>query len=307
MSGIALLADVGGTNARFALSHAAGHVDRVATFKVGAHATFLDALACYLAGENAARIAVARIAAAGPVAGGAVQLTNAAWRIEAGDVVDAIGAPVSLYNDLEAVACLLPHVREAHLVPLGGQWRVGPPATRIAVNVGTGFGAASAHWRPRASDWAVTCSEAGHMSRAWAGGGRSDFGGEDHSVEALLSGPALDRIYRARVAGATSLPRYPSVFAAAAAGDPTGQTMTALFADALGATAGDLVLANAAWGGVFLCGSVAQGWREVADAEAQLRFRRSFVAKGKMRGRLETVPTWWLTLPDPALLGLSYA
>ncbi len=72
----------------------------------------------------------------------------------------------------------------------------------------------------------------------------------------------------------------------------------------LGRIAGDLVLATAAWDGVYLCGTVALAWAGVGDTAA---FRAEFERKGAMSARMAQVPVCVIRAPEPALLGLSYA
>ena len=47
--GARLLADIGGTNARFAIERGPGRIEESATLSCGAHATFVDAVRAYLA------------------------------------------------------------------------------------------------------------------------------------------------------------------------------------------------------------------------------------------------------------------
>ena len=76
----------------------------------------------------------------------------------------------------------------------------------------------------------------------------------------MLSGQGLARLH-ARLAGAHDVPRrrYGTVFARAA-GDPAAARAVDMFTAVLGRIAGDLALATCAWGGVYLCGSVAVAW-----------------------------------------------
>jgi len=106
-----LIADIGGTNARFALTSAGGPVGPTTVMQVRAHATFADALAAYVAATGS-RFHEAALAAAGPRDGDAIRLTNAGWTIDpAGVRMVAPKAAVAVFNDLEAVAFALPHLR----------------------------------------------------------------------------------------------------------------------------------------------------------------------------------------------------
>nr|MBA3492851.1 glucokinase [Gammaproteobacteria bacterium] len=69
----------------------------------------------------------------------------------------------------------------------------------------------------------------------------------------------------------------------------------------LGTVAGDLALTLAAQGGIYLAGGILP---QIAEALTGSRFRERFVDKGRYRCYLEILPTYLLTHPFPALLGL---
>jgi glucokinase len=92
-----------------------------------------------------------------------------------------------------------------------------------------------------------------------------------------------------------------SVFAEASRDAAAARTVE-LFTAILGRIAGDLTLATAAWGGVYLCGSVATAWSAIADAD---RFRAEFTRKGPMRARMQQVPTAVIRRDIAALFGLA--
>lgn len=73
-----LLADIGGTNARFALENAAGELTHVRVLPCADYARFSDALRAYLdaAVPAGARPALAALAIANPVSGDQVAMTN---------------------------------------------------------------------------------------------------------------------------------------------------------------------------------------------------------------------------------------
>lgn len=266
-----LMADIGGTNARFALAESAealeAHVLPVRDF-----ARFEDALAVFL--ERCAvplsAIGSCAVAAAGPVSGGVVHLTNAPWVVDTTALTRRLGCPVGVLNDLEAVACALPVLgaRDIHMLRAGG---ASAPAPMIAVNVGTGFGGAVAV--PVRGAWYPLAAEPGHML----------LSGGPGTVEDLLSGPGLAR---AREQG--------------------GADIQARFSAALGQVTRDLVLATGAWGGVRFCGGVLGAWDEVIDDDA---FFEGFDTdpEGPMAPRLAGVSLARIIHPHPALLGLLNA
>ena len=308
-----IVADVGGTRSRFGMSDGPGDLTGIHIYATAGHPSFADALAAYVAdigvGPAEAWCSSVFIAAAGPVDRGEVQLTNARWSISAREVSESMGGvPVTLVNDLEAVGFLLPHLQSADVAPVGGPTASELAGNRIAVNVGTGFGAATAVRIGGGAGWAVAAGEAGHMSLAPATPDEATVLGWGRTVEDILSGAGVGRHYAAHLAGqqdvAEESERTADAVFAAVAEDAIAAQAVQMLTRLLGRVAGDLVLATAAWDGVFLCGSVVHAWLEVADVRA---FRVAFEDKGPMRSRMARVPTSVITAPEPALLGLSYA
>lgn len=304
-----IVADVGGTKSRFGISAGPGDLGEVRIYPTSREASFTSALATYISdiGSGAASnwCGSMCIAAAGPVDAGAVQLTNAAWSISAREVSQVLGGvPVVLVNDLEAVGLLLPHLQPTGVTPVGGVAHAAFTGNRIAVNVGTGFGAATAV-RSGAARWAIAAGEAGHMTLAPASAEEAAVIGWGLTVEDLVSGAGVGRLYAAHFQGTESnAGRSTDAVFAAVARDPAAARTAAMVSRLLGRIAGDLVLATAAWDGAFLCGSVARAWLGVADIGA---FRVAFEDKGPMRARMACVPTFLIGDPEPALLGLTHA
>jgi glucokinase len=101
---------------------------------------------------------------------------------------------------------------------------------------------------------------------------------------------------------ATPVATPEAVLAAARAGDTVAGEAVALFRAFMGAFAGDLALVFGAWGGVYLSGGLA---RAMAAELATPAFREAFEAKGRFEEAVAAVPTWIVTHPDPAFLGLA--
>ncbi len=308
MSGFRILADVGGSNVRFSRSYAPGELSALRTYSAAEFPSFYDALGAYL-DETGGPVGCSAVAmgVAGPVDDGAVELTNSPWTIEAAriETMMSAGGSVSLVNDLQAVALALPHLGAEDLSPIGEAKR--DPAhgrTMLALNVGTGFGAAAAVWTGRR--WIALAGESGHMTL----GARSErelilFQDAD-SIEDRLSGRGVPALH----AGLSALAGRPGeeeancaeIFARAGA-DPLADELIALFSRLLGRVAGDLALAAAAWGGVYLCGGVVKGW---AAAGGGAGFRDEFEAKGLMSRRMANVYSGVVIRSEVALFGLSH-
>jgi glucokinase len=309
MEKLRLLADVGGSNVRFCLSSRRGDLHLVRAFSASRFADFCDALTCYFELKEVAEIKPQfiefAVAAAGSVECGVVQLTNSAWRIDAKEISDRFGVPVHLFNDLEAAAFALPQLAGPDIVSIGGNWSILPSATRIVINIGTGFGAAAAHWNGDGK-WNVAPSEAGHMSIKLSPGDAASLPTSISTIEDILSGVGLEHLYETVASGVIggAHRKSASEILSSISTDAHSAHLSTIFTRALSDAAADLVLAHAAWGGLYLCGSVAKGWHRAADLE---QFRLAFVRNGKMHGRLARVPTWLITVEQPSLLGLSFA
>jgi glucokinase len=287
-----LIADIGGTNARFALAGPEG-IAEVEVLPVAGHPDFADALDAYLAAGRAPTIDGVAIAAAGPRDGDAILLTNAAWRIEGGTVSRRLGGvPVRVLNDLEAVALGLPALPPGDVEVLAAGAAAPGPLPMLAANVGTGFGAAVAV--PARAGWTALGTESGHMSLAPADADEAALLDGIGSVEDAFSGPAYARLFGTATqdGGETVSPAHP--------GDQAQKR--ALYSRIFGRVLGDLALATGAWGGVFLTGGVMSDLPRVMDVETVLR---AFRAKGKMAARMERVPLCRITAPAPAFQALA--
>lgn len=304
MTGRRLVADSGGTNVRFALAGAKGKIDRPQTYPVADFPRFIDALNAYLA-DRPPDIDGCAIAAAGPIDDGRVKLTNNDWSIDRAEVSAALsGAPVALVNDLEAVAAALPHLAVSDLDSIGGAACERPERrTMLAVNIGTGFGAASAVRRD--GKWWTCPSEAGHMTLGHTAAGENDPWPDDAIVETLLSGKGVVDLYmRFARAGRRAVERpvdASDVFALAKS-DAAATRTVELFTAEFGRVAGDLALATAAWGGVYLYGSVALGWSPVGDYG---KFRAAFTRKGAMETWMQRVSIAVIRRENASLFGLA--
>jgi glucokinase len=300
-----LVADVGGSNVRFALVDRGGALERIETRRVADHPSFAAALADYFKGYDHKSIEACAIAAAGPVDESRIKLTNNAWTIDRGEISAVFGgSPVVLLNDLEAVAAALPHLGVKDWIAVGGPAATRPERrTMLALNVGTGLGAASAAFRD--ARWTTIPSEAGHMTLGPLTVGGVELADDGASVESVLSGPGVVELY-GRVAAAQrkradTVTDAAQVFARANDELIAARTVE-LLTLVLARVAGDLALATAAWGGVYFCGSVATAWVPLADTTA---FRAEFIRKGLMQTRLENVPTVVILREQVALYGLA--
>jgi len=304
-----LLADIGGTNARFGLL-ADGTVSMISHMAVGDHGTFREALDKYLGqlpephGVRAALLAVA-----GTVRDGRCALTNTSWVIDAAELRAQSGfSTVSLINDFEAVAWALSRLSPDQVLRIGGRQPV-QGAPLAALGPGTGLGMAA--FIPHPSRPIVLPSEGGHATMA-GNSPREDaviahlrqrFG--HVSAERVLSGDGLENLHETLAAlDHLALPRRRAAEITRAAIDgtcPTSRAALDMFCAMLGTVAGNLALTLGATGGIFIAGGIL---RRMPDYLAGSQFRARFEDKGRFRDYLEPIPAYLILEEDVAFVGL---
>ncbi|MBR0992405.1 glucokinase [Bradyrhizobium japonicum] len=304
-----LLADVGGTNARFALL-IDGSISATAHMAVRDYATFQQALAAYLGAlAEGGAPAHAILAASGVVQDGRCALTNNAWVIDAEDLRRTHGfSTVRLINDFEAVAWALPRLGTSSLLQLGGRQRIAG-APLVAIGPGTGLGMAVSI--PYPGGQIVLSSEGGHSTMA-SGSLREHavieqlrprFG--HVSAERVLSGGGLENLHDAlaEIDGVSSPKRHAADITRAAIDGtcPVSRGAVDMFCAMLGSVAGNLALALNARGGIFIGGGIL---RHMPDYLAASQFRRRFEEKGRLQQFLEAIPAYLILDDDVAFVGL---
>ena len=305
-----LLADIGGTHARFAVLR--GDVlGPVQSLDVHAHATMADALRFFLTRKNdGTPIEAAILALAGPVVNGRCALTNSSWVADTSRLENEFGIPdVRIVNDQEAAAWSLPHFAPSDTRLIGPDTpAAGAPLA--LVSPGTGLGMACLV--PGSPGARAIASEGGHATlaaeTAWEeaviGVLRRQFG--HVSAERALSGNGLVNLYHAAAAidGVEIVPRTAADITGAALGGTcaTCQKTLDTFCSLLGGVAGDIALLFGARGGVFIGGGIVP---HIVEYLGRTEFRRRFEAKGRLGRYLAEIPVRVILRPEPAFLGLA--
>ena len=296
-----LIADVGGTNVRFARVIDEDNVVDRCSYLVSRFESFLDALRAYAEETDGgfSGCSGAAIGAAGPVAMGSAHLTNIAWFIQEAEVADEIGAPCMLVNDVEAAAYCIPGLASSEFLVIGDVAPKLETAHRLlAANIGTGFGAATLVRTP--GGWFSSPSEAGHMSLSLPEGAEASLRPRFKSVEHVLSGRGLSNLHSALAKDAAVLEA--AYICGRAHSDAKYLATIDFFTQIAGDVLGNLALAVTAWDGVFLFGSVARGFAHVAD---HARFREAFEDKGAMSEWMKRIPVALVEKQDAAMFGLA--
>ena len=310
-----LVADIGGTNARFALATPTGLAE-VREYAVAGFPSRAEAARAYLA-DVGAQPARAVVAVAGRVDGDEARITNHPWVISAERTRQALGLQaLRLINDFAAQAMAITGLRDEDVVPLGGVgWRADDrdPGDRTYAVIGPGTGLGVGALLRRDGRWHPLQTEGGHVGFAPGTPEEiailqalsAEFGRV--SAERIVSGMGLVNLHRALglIAGEDPGPATPAdVTAGAAAGDPRCRRVLDIFCAVFGACAGDLVLTLGAWDGAFLAGGLVP--RLLPELQHS-GFRQRFEHKGRFAPAMARVPTLAVVHPQPGLLGAAAA
>jgi glucokinase len=328
-----LVADIGGTNARFGwIEHEGGAIEQVTSLRVTEHAGPASAASTYLALVSSARGAAyqapqaAAWAMATALAGDRVELTNAGWSFSRHEVRSALQLrTLLLLNDFEALALSLPLLAPQQLRRVGEApaQRAEEGAARAVIGPGTGLGVAglvaggaAPAARPR---WVAVPGEGGHASLAAAddleaallAAVRRRFA--HVSAERLLSGIGLPLLHWAvgevRGQPAAALPADAIVAAGiapqtAAGFDAQCRETLEHFCALLGGFAGNVALTFGARGGLYVGGGIAP---RLGEFFFRSRFRQRFEAKGRFEAYLAAIPTWLIVDTHAAMTGARVA
>ena len=317
MAGALLIADIGGTNARFALAEPRAELplldDSVREFAVADFPSLADAARHYLE-QAGAQVRRGVFAVAGRVDGDEARITNHPWVISRSRTRDMLGFDaVHLLNDFAAQAMAISLYRSEDVVQIGGAgWTPAPagePRTYAVLGPGTGLGVGGLVVRDGRCYPLET--EGGHVS--FPPGTPEEirileilsaqFGRV--SNERLICGPGLVNIHRAlcEIAGVDpGLTEPQDITARAARGDALGMRAVDVFCAVFGAIAGDLVLTLGAWDGVFLTGGLVP---RMLDSLRHSGFRQRFEAKGRFSPNMAQVPSLAVMHPQAGLLGAA--
>lgn len=309
-----LIADVGGTNARFAWQEGPGTalVD-TQLLQVADFPRLEDAIHHYLDRRGGGVPDALAIAIANPITGDRVQMTNAHWSFSQAAIKAEFGVSTfRLLNDFTALALALPTLQSDQLRKIGGRAPV-PRAAIALVGAGTGLGV-SGLVPVGEKGWVPLTGEGGHVTlpaitareRLVMDGLIERYG--HASAERLVCGQGLLDTF-------TLLCKADGV-TAEAIHDAAGVTEAALnahqiqavealtmFCAVLGTVAGNLALSLGAHGGVYVGGGIVPRLGTWFDSSP---FRERFEAKGRFKQYLADIPVWVITSEQsPALLGAA--
>lgn len=303
-----VLADIGGTNARFVQLLPSGQMSDPLILAVANYARFEDAMRAFLNRINSANVRHAAVAIANPVDGDWIKMTNHHWSFSIEQLRVALGLDTLLVvNDFTALAMSLPRLEANQVTQIGG----GQARSRAMIGlVGPGTGLGVSGLLPMEQRWVALGSEGGHVTfsptneqeRALHAAAHAEFG--HVSAERLLSGPGLSLIYHFLTGATPSTERKnPAEITrdAKAGNDRAALETVDIFLAMLGGFAGNVALTYGALGGVYIGGGIVPrlAWR-IGNSP----FRSRFEEKGRFATYLQEIPTYLITAENCTLVGV---
>ncbi|MBC7983623.1 MAG: glucokinase [Candidatus Obscuribacterales bacterium] len=306
-----LLADIGGTNARFALL-VDGEIRASKVLACTEYPDFSLAVDAYLdtQAKQYSRPIEAAFAVAAPIVADHIAMTNHTWSFS----VAALRARLELrrlivLNDFTALAMAVPHLPTRELEKIGGGQAINQRPIAL-LGPGTGLGVSGLI--PADSRWIPIQGEGGHVTM-----GASDIKEAavlevlrarfaHISAERVISGPGLFLLYEAlcTVEGVAPQVLQPARVAELGLTNANTQCRAALemFCAMLGTVAGNLALTLGAHGGVYIGGGIVPRFGNFFAASS---FRQRFEAKGRYANYLAAVPVFVIHSALPAFIGLA--
>ena len=306
-----MVADIGGTNARFALVPAGSlEPQDEETVQCADFASLEHAARRYLQDRGNPIVREAALDVAVDPIGDFIKLTNGPWGFSIEQTCRTLGLDhLQVVNDFTALALAVPTLRPDEVQSVGGGTAIA--GTPIAV-IGPGTGLGVSGLIPASERFVALHGEGGHaafspMNEREAGVLHWLQQRYDHvSTERVVSGMGLQNLYQALCAldGVRPQALGPDKITAAALANANAQCAQAveMFCGILGTAAANLVVTLGARAGCYIGGGIVP---RLGDYFARSPFRARFESKGRFSSYVAAVPTYVILAQSPALRGLA--
>ena len=291
-----LVADIGGTNTRVALSDGVDVLkSSIRRFRNADYAGLDECLHEFIAAEAGVKAKAVCVDVAGPVRDGKARLTNLEWDISTDSLMAATGvARVALLNDLQAQGYALDHIAQDDLICVRDGVPADDNAAKLVVNVGTGFNATPVF--STGTGWLVATSESGHANMPI----RTDddmrlcaYVEARHgftAIDDILSGRGMVRIYSwlASEDGVEASPTSAEIMAGCASqSDARAVETVRVFTRLLAMVTGNLALVQLPFGGIYMVGGLSSA---ILPFMKEFDFEGAFLDKGRFGAFLNSFP-----------------
>lgn len=309
MNQYALVTDIGGTNARFALYNlVTNELSAITKVVIAKNDILLTLIKNYLTAQSV-KIDMACIAIACPIDDeDVVNMTNNDLSFSRSELIKELNlTKLEVINDFTAVSYSIPKLPQQDLVKIGG----GEPDLNYPIAIyGAGTGLGVSHLVKVNQHWISLPGEGGHTELPMTNDDedrvlaqlRKKFGRV--STERFLSGNGIVNIYQAllQINNQPIEDVTPDIIVKKALLNSCPlclQTLN-LFCTFMGRFGGNLALTLNTQGGVYIAGGIVPRFIEFFKSSP---FRTAFETKGRMSYLVKKVPVYVVTHDDPGLFG----
>ena len=307
-----IVADIGGTNARFGLvtdiQDGQPVIGEVHVLNGSEYETIQDAIRAYIELLAIATPQAACVAIAGPIDGDDARMTNLNWSFKQSEVKKEFGfTQFAAINDFASLSIATSKLTDEDLIPVKDGER-DPQGNKAILGPGTGLGVAGLAYNDKG--WLPIPSEGGHVNIAPATELECDVikaAIKQHghvSAEVFISGPGLVHLYKALadVRGEQTKELQPKDVTSFALdnSDALCKETLELFCSFIGTLSGNLALTYGARGGVYLAGGILPRFADFLRASD---FNKRFSEKGVMSHYVKDIPVSIIGHKQPGLLG----
>jgi len=310
-----LIADIGGTNARFALLEEDNQTPiEIKSLACSDYSSVVDAIHAYLDSISFVRPDNGVIAVATAVTDDHLKLTNNNWQFSIEETRKALGfGHLKVINDFTALSLAVPHLSPNQYTKIndGDEVEV-KSGVKAVIGPGTGLGVSAV--MPNNDIWLPLESEGGHVSYGPLNEREAQVieiikNEMDHvSAETLVSGAGLSLLYKTisilegkdiNTFGAEEISRN-----ALDQSCPIAHEALSMFCEILGTVAGNLALTIGSRGGVYIGGGIVP---KNLDFFTASNFLERFEQHGRFTRYLRDIPIYVITEEYPAFAGVASA
>jgi len=311
LESLSLVADVGATNARFALAvTGSNELIKPLTLLTNNFTSIISACSEYFNHIADLHPSRACIAVACPTSGDHVSLTNNSWSFSIEEVRKELNLErLMVVNDFKAMAAGVPHLTAEEVAQIGEGTPI-PERTMSVIGPGTGLGVATVVQHEKGQ--IILEGEGGHVCFAPGNEREMDIlrllsrQFSRVSTERILSGNGINNLFYtlAEIDGVAppDLSTSSIVERAISGSDSRCLEVMEIFCGVLGSFAGNLAMTLNPQGGVYIGGGIIP---RIAKLLKDSSFRTRFEGKGRLSSFIKNVPTYLILTDHTALTGAA--
>ena len=304
-----IIADIGGTNARFALL-SNGNIQDEILLQAADYSGFVIAVQDYLSKIGNPIIKEVAVAIATPIGDDKIKMTNHNWSFSIEQARQDLQLDRLIFrNDFSTLALSIPHLDRSVCHQVGGGERKDHSPIGV-LGPGTGLGVSGLIYSD--TKWHPIEGEGGHVSLSPVTKRECEIlelclQKDKHiSAERLISGMGLQKIYQSLCRLEDQQEKYFSAEEISENGlnniDKNCVETLEVFCGLLGTVAGNLALTLGAKGGIYIGGGIIP---KLGGFFENSSFREQFENKGRFTDYLKKIPVFVIHSPHAALIGIS--